>query len=135
MPPFDPFWSVVLIRCNRQCVFEGDLHQYIFQISFVYFTMIKNTVNIYQACFPPLLMSACVKWAKEHVDAFNEILARQLSGFEPGSEVWIRCMNRAKEHATLMTEVGLDFKDLIGNTVSAPNGQVAETQSAGLGLQ
>lgn len=135
MPCFVPSWSVVLRCCNRQCVFEGDLHQYIFQVSFVYFTMIKNTVNIYQACFPPLLMSACVKWAKEHVDAFNGILARQLNGFEPDSEVWIRCLNRAKEHAMLMTEVGLDFKDLIGNTVSAPNGQVADKVSVGLGLQ
>ncbi|KAI9724036.1 MAG: hypothetical protein M1812_000754 [Candelaria pacifica] len=125
----------VIVKRARQCVFEGDLHQYIFQISFVYFTMIKNTVNIYQACFPPLLMSACVKWAKEHLDAFKEILARQLSGFEPGSTVWVECMNRAKEHATLMTEVGLDFKDLIGTTVSAPNNQTAEKTPVGLGLQ
>ncbi|KAI9705511.1 MAG: exocyst complex component exo84 [Candelina mexicana] len=125
----------VIAKRARQCVFEGDLHQYIFQISFVYFTMIKNTVNIYQACFPPLLMSACVKWAKEHVDAFNETLARQLSGFEPGSRVWVESMNTAKDHAMLMTEVGLDFKDLVGNTVSAPSKQTAEKGSVGLGLQ
>ncbi|KAI9794352.1 MAG: exocyst complex component exo84 [Peltula sp. TS41687] len=99
---------------SRQCIFEGDLPQYIFQLSFVYFTIIRNTVNIYQACFSPLMMSACVKWAKEQVESFNEILTRQLSILDPSSAVWQECMARVQEHATMMTEAGLDFKNLIG---------------------
>lgn len=60
------------------------------------------------------MMSACVKWAKEHVDAFNEILDRQLSSVPKESETWKQCMERAHTHAKLLTDAGLDFKGLIG---------------------
>lgn len=65
-------------------------------------------------------MSACVKWAKEQVDTFNLILARQLSSTEKGGLVWTECMNPAKEHSKMLTEVGLDFKHLIGRGVTSP---------------
>jgi hypothetical protein len=61
-----------------------------------------------------VMMSACVKWAKEHVDAFNELLERQLSSVPRESETWIVCMERAKEHAGMLGEAGLDFRGLIG---------------------
>ncbi|KAI9839733.1 MAG: exocyst complex component exo84 [Thelocarpon superellum] len=106
--------GAVIVKRTRQCIFEGDLQQYIFQISFVYFTIIRNTITIYQACFPALMMSACVKWAKEQVDAFNQILGRQLSSFDHGSDVWQECIETAQQHAVMLTEVGLDFKHLVG---------------------
>ncbi|KZF19368.1 Metallo-dependent phosphatase [Xylona heveae TC161] len=105
--------SSVIRKRIRQCIFEGDLHSYIYQISFVYFTIIKNTVSIYQSCFPPLMMSACVKWAKEHLDGLNAILRRQLSGVDPQSSVWSECMNQARQQAMILSEIGLDFKDLM----------------------
>jgi hypothetical protein len=80
----------------------------------VYFSIIRNTVSIFQACFLPHLTSACVKWAKEQVDAFNIILARQLSSTSPGSPEWAKCMQQAKDHAKMLSEVGLDFTSLIG---------------------
>jgi hypothetical protein len=58
-----------------------------------------------------------VKWAKEQVDAFNIILARQLSSADRGGPVWTECMNQAKEHAKMLSEVGLDFKNFIGRDV------------------
>ncbi|KAK1914567.1 hypothetical protein P3342_010556 [Pyrenophora teres f. teres] len=69
---------------SRQCIFEGNLPDYIFQISYIYFTIIKNTVDMFQKCFPQQLMSACVKWAKENIDQFNVLLKRQLSSVEEG---------------------------------------------------
>lgn len=76
-------------------------------------------------------MSACVKWAKEQVDAFNIILARQLSSTERGGSVWTECMNQAKEHAKMLSNVGLDFKSLIGRDASIAGG---ESGPVGLGL-
>ena len=76
-------------------------------------------------------MSACVKWAKEQVDTFNLILVRQLSSTERDGLVWTECMNQAREHAKMLSEVGLDFKSLVGRNSSSdqgPNGPV------GLGL-
>jgi hypothetical protein len=60
------------------------------------------------------MMSACVKWTKEHVDDFNTILLRQLSSVEEGSEAWTECMERAKIHAAMLNEAGLDFREFIG---------------------
>jgi len=60
------------------------------------------------------MMSACVKWAKQHVDDFNVILLRQLSSVEEGSDTWNECMERARLHANMLSEAGLDFKDFIG---------------------
>jgi exocyst complex component 8 len=106
--------SNIISKRNRQILFEGNLHHHIFQISLVYFTLIKNTVYIYQQCFPPLMMSTCVKWAKEHLDQFNNILASQLSNVPRDSPTWRECMDRAREHAEILQEVGLDFKGLVG---------------------
>ncbi|KAK4236248.1 hypothetical protein C8A03DRAFT_45718 [Achaetomium macrosporum] len=125
--------SETIQKRSRQCIFQGNLDQYIWEISFVYFAIIRNTVSCFQACFPPPMMSACVKWAKEEVDTFNAILARQLSGEKEGSEVWTRCMDIAKEHASMLSEVGLDFRNLVGrNLQAAPVG--SPNAPAGLGL-
>lgn len=119
----------MLTLTNRQCIFEGNLHQYIWEVSFVYFTIIRNTVSNFQACFPPLMMSTCVKWAKEQVDAFNTILERQLSSAERGGPVWTECMNQAKDHAKMLSEVGLDFKNLVGRNLD-----ITQTQGSIVGL-
>lgn len=59
------------------------------------------------------MMSACVKWAKERLDEFNDLLAKQLGSVRQGTETWRDCVARAKEHAGMMSEVGLDFRDLV----------------------
>ncbi|KAH8894109.1 Metallo-dependent phosphatase [Thozetella sp. PMI_491] len=105
--------SNIISKRSRQCIFQGDLHLYIWELSFVYFSIIRNTVSCFQSCFPPPMMSACVKWAKEEVEAFNAILARQLSSTEQGGQVWTQCMDRAREHAKMLSEVGIDFKNLV----------------------
>ncbi|KAL4928654.1 exocyst subunit EXO84 [Aspergillus undulatus] len=97
----------------RACIFEGDLPLYIFQISYVYFTLIKNTVSTYQQCFPSVMTSACIKWAKHHLDGFNALLTRQLSSVQRGTIVWQKCIDIVHEQAGILNEVGVDFTDLV----------------------
>ncbi|KAF2129475.1 hypothetical protein P153DRAFT_340353 [Dothidotthia symphoricarpi CBS 119687] len=99
---------------SRQCIFEGNLPDYIFQTSYIYFLVIKNTVDMFQKCFPQPLMSACVKWAKEHIDQFNILLKRQLSSVDQGGRVWEECLDVVREHAGMLRDVGLDFSELVG---------------------
>lgn len=80
------------------------------------------------------MMSACVKWAKEEVDAFNATLARQLSGVEEGGEVWTRCLAQAKEHGNMLCEVGLDFRSLVGCDIKNSKKAGAGDAPVGLGL-
>ncbi|KAG9203964.1 exocyst complex component exo84 [Epicoccum nigrum] len=123
---------------SRQCTFEGKLPDYIFQISYIYFLLIKNTVSTFQTCFPQPLMSACVKWAKEHVDRFNVILRRQLSSVERDGDTWNRCLQLAQEHAGMLREVGLDFSELVrGEGVGeeeAASELVVHREPVGLGV-
>lgn len=65
------------------------------------------------------MTSACIKWAKEHLDEFNATLVRQLSSVQRGTTVWKKCMDIVDEHANMLTEVGVDFKDLIGKGLEA----------------
>ena len=104
--------SIIAVRA-RQIMFEGDLLHHVSQLSYVYFCLIRNTVKVFQQCFPPLMMSACVKWAKERLDDFCETLGRQLSSVVEGSKTWIECLGRAREHAGMCGEVGLEFGELV----------------------
>lgn len=92
----------------------GDLHQYIYQLSFIYFTLIKNTIAIYQACFAHTMTSACIKWAKDHVDEFNSLLARQMRKWEPRGDDWRMALDRVREHERMLREVNVDMGGMIG---------------------
>ncbi|KAG9242562.1 Cullin repeat-like-containing domain protein [Calycina marina] len=122
----------IIHKRSRQCIFEGNLHQYIWEVSLVYFTIIKNTVSTFQLCFPALFMSACVKWAKEQVLRFNSILARQLSSTEKGGAKWTECMEQAKEHAKMLSDAGIDFRGLVGKEDEEDGGRSG--RPVGLGL-
>lgn len=116
--------TAIIQKRTRQCIFQGDLQLYIWQIAFVHFTIIRNTVKCFQGCFPPVMMSTCVKWAKEQVESFNTILERQLSSTDKDSDAWRECMKRAKEHTHMLTEVGLSIGEFVGRGVG--NGNPAE---------
>lgn len=104
-----------LSKCARQCVFEGDLHRYVFSISYVYFTVVKNTVLIYQASFAPGTISACIKWANDHLETFNTLLVRQLGAIEKEGKLWRECMDVVWGHEReMLGDVGLDFREAIG---------------------
>ncbi|KAF2083536.1 hypothetical protein K490DRAFT_51405 [Saccharata proteae CBS 121410] len=128
--------SGIVKKRIRQCIFEGDLHHYIYQISFIYFSVIRNTVQTYQTCFPPVAMSACVKWAKDLVEDFNAILARQLSSVERDGKVFQECVDRAKSTGQMVQGVGLDFKDLIGRGAGeVEGGEEYGEGPTGLGIE
>ena len=116
-----------LVKRARQCVFEGDLHKYIFQVAYVYSTIVRNTVNIYQACFPPLMMSACIKWAKEHLEQLNVTLVRQLSSVDRRSVVWKECIDVIWEHEATLKSVGLDFHEVIGKGLEMAPGSKSKS--------
>jgi len=50
------------------------------------------------------------------VDDFNALLERQLSGVDEQNEAYRACMERARLHASMLSEVGLDFKDFVGKS-------------------
>ncbi|KAK5321616.1 exocyst complex component exo84 [Exophiala xenobiotica] len=125
-----------LTKRQRQCVFDGDLHKYIFSISYVYFTMIKNTVLIFQASFPTSTMSTCITWANGHLEVFNALLVRQLSAVETGGKVWRDCMDVVWAHEReMLAEVGLDFREVIGRGLEWARRDVNGTGTSNAGRE
>lgn len=60
------------------------------------------------------MMSSCVQWAKERLDEFNALLARQLGSVSVGGADWNNCLAKAIGNAGMLGEVGLDFTNLVG---------------------
>jgi hypothetical protein len=60
---------------------------------------------------------AVVVWAKAELDRFNEALGRALGGVEKGGEAWTGALNRAKELAASLGEVGIDFEGMVGESL------------------
>ncbi|KAK7905309.1 exocyst complex component exo84 [Exophiala xenobiotica] len=110
--------SETLTKRARQCIFDGDLHRYVFSISYVYFTVVKNTVLIYQASFAPTTISACIKWANTHLETFNVLLVRQLSAIEKQGKLWRECMDVVWSHEKeMLGDFGLNFREVIGRSL------------------
>ncbi|CAG8507867.1 10576_t:CDS:10, partial [Cetraspora pellucida] len=64
---------------TKQLKFEGDIPQYINELSLVYFTLIKNTCDWYSAAFKDIKMSSgLIKWAKEEIEHYASMFQRQL---------------------------------------------------------
>ncbi|KAF3936232.1 hypothetical protein ABW19_dt0205220 [Dactylella cylindrospora] len=105
--------TAALKEKTRRVRFEGDIPSYISQVALVQFTLIRNTVETYNACFEYRLSSPLVKWAKEHCEGYCDLLSRQLASVSPEDDVYDQCVQYTLLHSTLLTDVGLDFKDLL----------------------
>jgi exocyst complex component 8 len=109
--------SSLLTTRAAQTTFTGPLPIYVFQLTHVYFMLIKNTITTYQACFPPAQMSSVVKWSKEQLEQFNMAFVRQIGNVEVGGETWSECLAIVREGLASLKEVGVDFGGLVGKGV------------------
>ncbi|CAG8535656.1 26125_t:CDS:10 [Dentiscutata erythropus] len=105
---------------TKQLKFEGDIPQYINELSLVYFTLIKNTCDWYSAAFKDIKMaSGLVKWAKEEVEHYASMFQRQV--YSPH--------NREDK---ILREVGLDLKFLLDTLLQSDISNAANNASQSL---
>ncbi|KAK4988340.1 exocyst complex component exo84 [Elasticomyces elasticus] len=104
----------ILHKRTRQLPFTGSLPPFISALSYLTFTLLLHTFRTFSASFPAPASSAVVKWAKERLDEFNDVLGRQLSEVARDGEVWEACVLEVKRHAEVLKEVGVDFRGLVG---------------------
>lgn len=77
------------------------------------------------------MSSSCIRWAKHHLDGFNALLSRQLSSVQRGTAVWQKCLDIVHEHAAHLTEVGVDFTDLVGRGLEQDDSPAGRTVQPG----
>ncbi|TKX25463.1 putative exocyst complex component exo84 [Elsinoe australis] len=110
--------TAVVKNRTRQLPFTGALAPHVRALSYIVFTVVLHTFRIFSQSFPGAnYTSAVVKWAKERVDEFNEMLARQLSSVPRGSELFEECLAIAREQCAVLREVGVDFEGFVGRGV------------------
>nr|POE74046.1 exocyst complex component exo84 [Quercus suber] len=123
---------------TRQLPFTGALQPYLHALSYTTFTLILHTFRTFSGSFPAAAGSAVVKWAKERLDEFNDVLARHLSSVEINGEVWQECLQTAREQASVLSEVGVDFTGLVGKHLASSDGtanpQIAKQDIAAIEL-
>lgn len=98
---------------TRSLPFTGSLPPYLHSLSYTTFTLLLHTFRTFAASFPPASGSAVVKWAKERVDEFNEIVMRQMGSLDKGSGVWKECEEIVRGQVEVLLEVGVDFRGLV----------------------
>ncbi|CAI2170779.1 12782_t:CDS:10 [Funneliformis geosporum] len=99
---------------TKQLKFEGDIPQYINELSLVYFTLIKNTCDWYNASFRDMRMaSGLVKWVQEEMEHYANMFRRQVYSLHNRDDRIVQeCLRYARDHCLM---VGLDLKFLLDN--------------------
>lgn len=104
----------LISKLLKRVEFRGNLLQYISQIATIYFRMIRTSVDIYQTCFATKMhSSSIVEWAKEEVEEFMVIFAKQLFNLDPKSDIYKKCVEITKEQSAQITAVGLNLEFLL----------------------
>ncbi|KAF2226711.1 Cullin repeat-like-containing domain protein [Elsinoe ampelina] len=125
----------VLRQRTRQLPFTGALAPHVRALSYIVFTVVLHTFRTFAASFQGTnYTSAVVKWAKERVDEFNEMLGRQLSSVPQGGGLWEECLGIAREQCRVLKEVGVDFEGFVGRGIEGI-GEVGEVTNGVGGLR
>lgn len=94
---------------NSKTTYEGDIELYMYQISYVYFNSIKNTIKVYNESFDPQMLSSCITWAQEQVERFKKHQAMHLDCDEVSDEQKARCRQQTLQHSKMLSDVNVDF--------------------------
>lgn len=102
-------------RRIKEVEFQGDIVGYITQVAIIHFRMIRSTIEIFSACYrdAPETSSSLVEWAKNEVDSYILLFARQLFNIKPESDTYQACASITKQESEQLKEVGLDLSFML----------------------
>ena len=85
--------------------FEGDVPQYINELSLVYFTLIKNTcqhlrIIEWRLMYNYVLHAIIVKWAKEEIEHYADMFRRQVYSLNDQDE---RTVEKCLQHCSIVS--------------------------------
>lgn len=102
-------------RRIKEVEFQGDISGYITQVAIIHFRMIRSTIEIFAACYrdAPATSSSLVEWAKNEIDSYILLFARQLFNIKPESETYQACAAVTRQESEQLKEVGLDLSFML----------------------
>lgn len=89
--------------------FEGDLRNYLLQVSIIYFNFIRQVYILYAQCFSETKdKTFIIEWANERVSDYNKIFHRQLIDYNRESAVYVSCAQMAREQSESLKKLGMN---------------------------
>eukprot|EP00835_Amoeboradix_gromovi_P004759 NODE_393_length_9450_cov_0.506791.p2 type:complete len:778 gc:universal NODE_393_length_9450_cov_0.506791:2297-4630(+) len=115
--------SSLIKKRARQIVYQGDVVNFISDLSFVLFSLIRNTGDWYTTSFKDAMMvSIYVKWARDEVSSYVSTCQRHLNSNQFGSLRKVaQTLYQIEHHAEILNKSGINITyiihDLLGNHV------------------
>ncbi|GMM38859.1 exocyst subunit [Saccharomycopsis crataegensis] len=111
--------SQLILKLVEEVDFEGDLPDYITQVSIIRFQIIKATTVLFKEAFPePEYSSDIVKWCTEEVKKQADLLKKQLFDVKYGSPIHKTCIDITKKQVADLRLSGLDVDFLLDSVYS-----------------
>ncbi|KAJ3075450.1 exocyst complex component exo84 [Podochytrium sp. JEL0797] len=101
----------VIIRHRIKLVkFDGDVIDYVTDLSMVIFRLIRRTCDWYNASFKESTMaSGFLKWVRREIEHFGDIIRRQVFDSQKQFGVIAECLDRTVQHCEMLRDIGLDL--------------------------
>ncbi|CAN6634519.1 exocyst complex component Exo84p [Trichomonascus vanleenenianus] len=94
--------------------FQGDIVGYVTQVAIIHFRLIRATVEMFNRFFnASRSSSSLVEWAKNEVEEYILLYARQLYNIDPQDDVSKTCARVTKRESDQLKEVGLDLSFML----------------------
>lgn len=101
--------SAILRQKVKQLIFEGDTTQYINELSFIVFNLIKHSCSWYKASFKdPRMCSGFIRWVKQELEFYSSIFRCQVFHDGQRFDVIADCLASTTEHCRMLSDVGLN---------------------------
>jgi len=89
--------------------FEGDLKNFLMQVSIIYFNFIQQVYVLYVKCFTEVRdKSFAIDWTSDRIKSYNEVVQRQLIDYKKDSNTYKECVRITRSQAQPLRDLGLN---------------------------
>ena len=93
----------------REVKFEGDLKNFLMQVSIIYFNFIQQVYVLYEKCFTEIRdKSFVIDWTNDRIASYNKVVQRQLIDYKKDSKIYKDCVLMTKSQAQPLRSLGLN---------------------------
>ncbi|KAJ3293381.1 exocyst complex component exo84 [Rhizoclosmatium sp. JEL0117] len=90
--------------------FDGDVADYVNDLSMVVFRLIRSTCDWYNVSFKETTMaSGFLKWVRREIENFGDIIRRQVFESHKKFSVIAECLDHCLHHCEMLRDIGLEL--------------------------
>ncbi|KAJ3221573.1 exocyst complex component exo84 [Clydaea vesicula] len=123
--------SITIRQRIRQLKFDGNIANYICDLSEVVFRVIKNTSDWYGGSFQETFMaSGFMKWVRLEIESYGSIFRKQVFESKQNFRVISKCIEFTMHHCKQLKEVGLDLSFVLDKLFFFDIGKAIDAQAS-----